>query len=292
MIYILNLDRFVQINKNFLKLFHIAKKIVVIVSSFHRPSTVEISTFIQKSATEMYPITKSITNMKKSKKGCDLKSCFFCKGCLKEWIPAIEANRETFEVKKGELLFKEGDPVTGIYFVNEGKVKVHKKWGNDKELIVRIANKGTIVGHRGLGSNTVYPVSGTALEPAKVCFIDLDFFQTTLKVNHEFTYQLMMFFADELQESERKMRNLAHMPVKGRIAQALLTLKEKFGVTKEGFINIILSRQDLASYTGTTYETVFRIMNEFIENDIIKVTDKNISIINVEKLLSLTKETH
>jgi CRP-like cAMP-binding protein len=228
--------------------------------------------------------------MKKSKEGCDLKSCFFCKGCLKEWIPAIEANRKTFEIKKGEFLFKEGDAVTGIYFVNDGKVKVHKKWGNDKELIVRIANKGAIVGHRGLGSNTIYPVSGTALESAKICFIDLDFFQTTLKVNYEFTYQLMMFFADELQESERKMRNLAHMHVKGRIAQALFTLKEKFGVTKEGYIDIILSRQDLASYTGTTYETLFRIINEFIENDIITVTDKNISIINAEKLLAFTNE--
>jgi len=229
--------------------------------------------------------------MKKDKRGCDLKSCFFCKGCLKEWIPAIEANRKTFEVKKGGLLFKEGDAVTGIYFVNEGKVKVHKKWGNDKELIVRIANKGTIVGHRGLGSSMVYPVSGTALETTKVCFIDLDFFQTTLKVNHEFTYQLMMFFADELQESERKMRNLAHMTVKGRIAQALLTLKEKFGLTKEGYIDIALSRQDLASYAGTTYETVFRIMNEFTENEIITVSNKNISITNAEKLLAFTNKT-
>ncbi|MES1217275.1 MAG: Crp/Fnr family transcriptional regulator [Bacteroidota bacterium] len=227
--------------------------------------------------------------MKKSKP-CDLKSCFFCKGCLKEWLPAIDANRKTLQVKKGELVFKEGDPVTGIYFVYEGKLKIHKRWGDDKELIVRIADKGTIAGHRGLGKNFIYPVSGTAIEPAKVCFIDLDFFQTTLKINHEFTYKLMMFFADELQESEKKMRNLAHMPVKGRMAQALLTLKEKFGLTVEGFINITLSRQDLASYAGTTYETVFRIMNEFIENGIIAISDKNISIINAEKLMTLTKE--
>jgi len=228
--------------------------------------------------------------MKKSKP-CDLKSCFFCNGCLKEWIPAIDANRKTLQLKKGEVFFKEGDPVTGIYFVYEGKVKIHKRWGNDKELIVRIADKGTIAGHRGLGKNFIYPVSGTAIEPAKVCFIDLDFFQTTLKVNHEFTYQLMMFFADELQESEKKMRNLAHMSVKGRIAQALLTLKEKFGLNTEGFINITLSRQDLASYAGTTYETVFRIMNELTQNDIIAISDKNISIVNAENLLALTKES-
>jgi CRP/FNR family transcriptional regulator len=229
--------------------------------------------------------------MKKNKSGCDLKSCFFCKLCLKEWIPAIDLHRKNYDLRKGEMLFVEGDKVTGIYFVYSGKVKVHKKWG-DKELIVRFANQGAIVGHRGLGNNTVYPVSATAIEAVTVCFIDLEFFHTTLKVNHDFTYQLMMFFAEELQVSERKMRNLAHMTVKGRVAQALLTLEERFGVTNEGYIDIVLSRQDLASFAGTTYETVFRMMNELIEENIITILGKGILITNSEKLLHLTRESH
>jgi CRP/FNR family transcriptional regulator len=228
--------------------------------------------------------------MKRSKHECDLKSCFFCKLCLKEWLPAINANRQTFNLRKGETMFEEGDKVTGVYFVYAGKVKVHKKWG-DKELIVRFANQGAIVGHRGLGNDTVYPVSATAIEPATVCFIDLPFFLTTLRVNHEFTYQLMMFFAEELQVSERKMRNLAHMSVKGRVAQCLLTLKERFGVTSEGFIDIVLSRQDLASFAGTTYETVFRIMNELTNDNVIDVAGKNIAITDPEKLIRLTSES-
>lgn len=229
--------------------------------------------------------------MKQSKQVCDLKSCFFCKGCLPEWLSAIDAKRKTFQVKKGEVLFNEGDPVTGIYFVNEGKVKVHKKWGADKELIVRFGNKGAIVGHRGLGSNTVYPISATAIEPSIVCFIDMDFFLATLKVNHDFTFQLMMFFADELQLSERKMRNLAHMSVKGRVAQSLLSLKERFGTTQEGYIDIVLSRQDLASFSGTTYETVFRILNELVNDQTIEISGKNITITNETKLSSFTDES-
>ena len=90
----------------------------------------------------------------------------------------------------------------------------------------------------------------------------------------------MMFFADELQESERRMRNLAHMPVKGRVLQALLTLQTKFGVSEKGFINIALSKQDLASFVGATYESVFRIMNELIESGIIETVGKNIKIKN------------
>ena len=182
------------------------------------------------------------------------------------------------------MLFSEGSQVTGIYFIYKGTFKVHKKWTDDKELIVRLAKNGAILGHRGLGNDIYYPVSATALEPSEVCFIDLGFFQSTLKVNYQFLYELMMFFAGELKESEKRMRNLAHMPVKGRIAQALITMHEKFGTTEEGFININLSRQDLASYTGTTYETVFRIMNELVQEGSLALSGKNICVLDTSKL--------
>ena len=213
-----------------------------------------------------------------------------CKLCAKEWLPAIDAHRKVFHIKKGELLFKEGDKLTGIYFIYNGKFKVHKHWDDEKELILRLAKSGDIVGHRGLGSDIYYPASATALEASNVCYIDLEFFNATLKVNYDFTYELLMFFAGELKESEKRMRNLAHMPVKGRIAGALLVLEDKFGLTKEGFINLTLSRQDLASYTGTTYETVFRIINELVHDQAISVSGKNIKINDPGKLSELIKD--
>ena len=228
--------------------------------------------------------------MKKSKHDCDLNSCFFCTLCLKDWLPAVDTHRKTFHFKKGEVIFNEGEPVAGVYFVYKGIVKVHKQWG-DKELIIRFANQGQIFGHRGLGHNNIYPVSGTAIEPTEACFIEIDFFNTTLKVNHEFLLSLMLFFADDLQESERRMRNLAHMPVRGRLAQALVALEEKFGKTEEGFINIRLSRQDIASYVGSTYETIFLLMNEFIEEGLIAVSGKDILIKDTKKLLIVTQES-
>ncbi len=215
---------------------------------------------------------------------CDLKSCTLCLSCNKEWLPAIDANRKMFHLKKGELLFKEGDEVRGMFFIHSGLIKVHKRWDEEKEMILRFANKGAIVGHRGLGSDTVYPVSGTALASTEVCFIDMDFFTATLKVNPDYMYKLLMFFAAELKESEKRMRNLAHMSTKGRIAYALITLQEKFGKDENGYLNIVLSRQDLASYTGTTYETLFKMMNEFSTENILRFSEKKIEIMNAKKL--------
>jgi CRP/FNR family transcriptional regulator len=225
--------------------------------------------------------------MKKAKLACDLKTCMLCQLCQKEWIPAVSVNRSNLKFNKGEMIFEEGKEVKGIFFVYQGTVKVHKYWGEEKELILRFAKEGNIIGHRGLGKDLLYPVSGTAIEPCTVCFVDLEFFEASLKTNYQLLYELMQFFANELKESERNMRNLAHMTVKGRIAQALITLEEKFGCTAEGLINLSLSRQDLASFAGTTYETVFRVLNELINEKAVVTEGKEIKIIDRKILLKL-----
>ena len=230
--------------------------------------------------------------MKSKKKVCDLKTCFLCRNCEKEWLPAVEANRKNLYFKKGEIIFSEGESMTGMFFVIEGSVKVHKKWGADKELIVRFARAGDILGHRGLGNDTEYPVSATALETAIVCFFELDFFQASLKMNQTLLFKLMMFFAEELKVSERKMRDLAHMQVKGRVARALLSLREKFGKDATGNINMQVSRQNLASYAGTTYETAFRILNDFSEENIISVAGNQISILDDVRISEYTKDNN
>lgn len=225
--------------------------------------------------------------MDRTKHKCDLNTCFLCTTCLSDWKPAVETNKQNFLVKKGQQVFKEGDPVTGIYFVYEGYVKVHKKWDNEKEMITRFARKGDILGHLGLEGNKIYPVSATALVKTTVCFLPMDFFESSLNINNGFAIKLMRFFAGELQNSEKRMRNLAHMPVKGRVAQSILSLKNQFGLTAEGCIDIDLPRQDLASYSGAAYESLFRTINDLVSENIISLVGKSIFIKDENKLAQL-----
>jgi len=226
--------------------------------------------------------------MRKKDICCDLKTCILCRDCLPDWVPAISNHKQNLFVKKGGKVFEEGNEMQGIFFIFRGKIKVHKKWGAEKELIVRFAKEGDMIGYRGLGNERIYPVSATALEDTILCFVSMEFFDTTLKVNHQLTYDLMQFYAEELQEAERRMRNLAHMDVKGRIAEAFLTLQKVFGQHKDGSINIQLTKQDIASYCGTTYETLSRTITEMIKEKLIKVTGKAITISKQRKLEELT----
>ncbi|MCX2477949.1 Crp/Fnr family transcriptional regulator [Pedobacter sp. MC2016-15] len=218
---------------------------------------------------------------------CDLKTCFLCHSCLPDWKQAIESSRKNIKIKRGQQVFKEGDAVEGIYFVYSGKVKVHKKWDEEKELIIRFAKRGDVLGHLGLGGSGYYPVSSTAIEDAVVCFISMDFLESTMNVNNQFVIRLMRFFAGELQDSEKRMSNLAHMSVKGRLAQALFALKKQFGERNDGFIDIELSRQDLAAYTGASYESLFRTINDLLSDGVIELSGKTIGIKNEAAFLEL-----
>ncbi len=220
---------------------------------------------------------------------CDLSSCFLCANCIPEWREVIVVKKETIHFKKGELIFKEGDKVNGIYLLYSGAVKVHKQWVDQKELIIRFTRQGDIVGHRGLAAGDLYPVSATALAASEACFISNSFLETILKADHSFTYRLMQFYSSELQKAEMRMRNLALMEVKGRIAETLLELLEVFGTNAEGYMTVPVTRQDIAAYAGTTYETVFKFLKTLTTDKIINTDGKHIKINAENKLRKIVK---
>ena len=171
----------------------------------------------------------------------------------------------------------------GMYFMYAGAVKVHQSWGADKELILHFALPGDVLGYRGR-SGDVYPVSATALEPAVACFIPRNFLEASFKANPGFLYRMMELYAGALRQAERRMRHLALTEVRGRIADALLAIRDAFGAGDDGFISLAITRQDIASYAGTTYETVFKLFTEWSAQGWIETAGKSIRLINEDAL--------
>lgn len=215
---------------------------------------------------------------------CDLTRCFLCRNCLPEWKELIALKKRTLAVKKGKMLFREGEKVEGIFFLYSGAVKIHAPWGDGREMIFRFARGGEIAGHRGLWGAALYPISATALEDTTACFVPNEFLEASLKANPTLSYMLMHFYAGELQKAEKRMRDLTSMEVKGRIANALLDIEDIFGQDSEGRITMHLTRQDIAAYAGTTYETVFKLFNEWIAEGVIVTVGKEIKLVQRELL--------
>lgn len=217
---------------------------------------------------------------------CDQDRCFLCRNCLPEWTELIGERRKVLHVRKGQHIFREGEEVRGLYFVLAGAVKVHQSWGSENEIILRFTTEGGVLGHRGQGA-TVFPITATALENTTVCFVPNDVMETTFKANPPFVYAMMQLYASELLKAERRMRNLALMPLKGRVAEALMEMQNAFTCDEMGYIRIPVTKLDIACYAGTTYEAVFRLFAEWSRLDIIETSGKKIKIKNEKFLLEL-----
>jgi CRP-like cAMP-binding protein len=223
---------------------------------------------------------------------CDGTHCFLCRHCHPEWKDLIAIKKKTLLIKKGKMLFREGDKVAGIFFLYSGAVKIHAPWADGREMIIRFSRGGEIAGHRGLvgvgaGGDNLYPISATALEDTVACFITNEFLEASLRANPGLSYALMQFYAAELQKAEKRMRDLTHMEVKGRIANTLLDIEEIFGRNAAGAIAINLTRQDIAAYAGTTYETVFKFFTEITSEGVIVTSGKEITITKRDRLTVL-----
>src|ERR1017187_6924906 len=123
------------------------------------------------------------------------------------WVGILNYSKNFNFYKKGEIIFREGDRIFGLYFIYKGKVKVVSEGLNNRVQIVRLATNGHILGHRGLGVET-YPIGAVALEDTWLCFIDNNTLHDLFLNNANLTYELMMFYSTELRKTELRLRYL------------------------------------------------------------------------------------
>ena len=206
--------------------------------------------------------------------------------CSEGWCEYILFHSDTIVVKSDDFIFKAGEDTLGIHIINSGKIKVITKTGNDTERIIRLAAEEDILGHRGFGDPWKYTVSAVALEDTELLFIPLKIFNEAIRSNPEFAFFMMMFFAEELRESERLASQL---PIRNVIASVLYNNLKVFGYAKgsKSKLSHTLSRKDLASQAGTRYETLVRTLADFNNEGIIKIEGKSIHIMNEESLIEL-----
>jgi len=218
-------------------------------------------------------------------------SCGFCQNenCLiKRNLPILSGsafvdNKNTLKCKKGQQFIMEGAPVNGLFFILKGTVKVFRTGINGREQIVRFAKDGEIIGHRGFGTEEYYSIGAIALQDAVLCYFSKDDLQDALLENPKFAYDMMLFYANELNRSENKVKSISQMTVRERVIDTLLYINRKFGDLR-GFLNLPLSRKEYADYAGTTEEQVIRVFSALKKENLITAKGKKIGISDIQLL--------
>lgn len=220
---------------------------------------------------------------------CSNTNCLINKHSNNEELSDFLAEKHRFKVAKGQSFIIEGAPVHGLFFVYNGKVKMVKTGINGREQIVRLVNDGEVVGHRSFGVGEYYQIGAVAIEDSVLCSFTKKLLRDTLQSNAKLTYDFMTFYSEELNRSETKVRKFAQMTVRERIIDAILYINRKFKQTK-GWLNIELSRRELADFAGTTEEQSIRMLSALKSDKLIKVEGRRIGILDLKALKSEISE--
>ncbi|WP_347343923.1 Crp/Fnr family transcriptional regulator [Maribacter aestuarii] len=181
----------------------------------------------------------------------------------KEELKRVSDSKISKSIKKGEALFEEGDKLDGVYCVRGGVSKLSKLSANGKDQIVKLASKGEVIGQRSVIAEENVNLSAIAVSDMEVCFIPKEGIVNTLHSNPNFTLEVLRHMAHDLKEADDVIVNMSQKTVKQRIAQAFLYLKTNFGEDKNGFLNLTLSREEIANVVGTATESCIRLISEF-----------------------------
>lgn len=204
-----------------------------------------------------------------------------------ELLKQVSARYEVCFYKKKELIYTEGNFPRAVYYVEKGKVKIHRANASGKELITTIHGAGDFFGYTAILEHTAYPDSATALEDSEIYRVEKDDFFSLLHKNASVSGRFIQLLAGNLQDREKQLIQLAYNSVRKKVAEALLTLCKKYANNESTEIVFQISREDLANLAGTATETTIRTLSDFKDEGLLDIAGGNLIIRNTEKLAQL-----
>ena len=215
---------------------------------------------------------------------CIVKQFNSLKSLTKDELLRVSSCKTEKIIKKGEVIFEEGETLNGVYCIKDGICKLSKLSENGKDQIVKIIVKGDLLGQRSLVTDESSNLQATALNDMEVCFIPKSEILEDLEKNVNFSFDLLKQMAQDLKDSDNSIVNMAQKSVRKRLADSLIYMHTNFGVDKDHFLNVVLSREDYANIVGTATESAIRILSQFKNEGLISTSGKQIKIKNVDGL--------
>lgn len=204
-----------------------------------------------------------------------------------ESFKLFSKSRKVLTFAKGEIIFEDGEYPQGVFFIEEGTVKLYKSGSYGKEHILRIMKEGDLVGYRSLLCGEDFQANAETMTSVTTTFIPSDVFNQLLEEDHKISFAMLQKIAYELGESSNTITFLAQKTVRERLAEIIILLEQKLGTNPEGFIKISLTREEIANLIGTATESAIRLISEFKSDGLIKVEGRNIKVLDREKLIKL-----
>ncbi len=220
---------------------------------------------------------------------CPNTNCLIKKNLISEWSDIVEKDKYQAIYKKDYSVFSAGNPILGLYFVQDGMVKEFILRPQSNIEIVRFANNGQVFGHAGY-ENNFYTFGADAKIDSIICFFENSVLEELYKINPKLLYDLMLYFSNQHSESTYRLMCISQMNLREKIASVLYYLYAGFGLNSENELPEYFNRDDIASLACTTSEQVSRQLSDFQKEQIIDKRARKIAILKPLALKSIISD--
>ncbi len=191
----------------------------------------------------------------------------------------------TQNFKKNSIILSEEESGSALFVIVEGKVKVSRSSGDDKEVILAILNESDFFGEMSLLDGMTRSATVTAIEDSKLFIIQRTEFLDLLKKYPDVSIALLTELTKRLRASSMKVKALSLKDAEGKVATVLLQLADDIGKIRQGIVEIdhLPFQQELANMAGTSRETISRTLHSFAKKGLIELDGSKLRITDYEK---------
>lgn len=203
---------------------------------------------------------------------------------------AISKSFSVAEYDKNEYIYKESEIPTCMMCLISGKVKICKSGTMGRDQIIRTIKPMELFSFRAYFANDDYLTSAIAFEHSVVASIPMSVVENLVRSNNNICMKIIRQLAIELGKSDCRTINLTQKHIRGRLAETLLTLKERYGIEEDGYtLSIYLSREELANMSNMTTSNAIRTLSSFATEQMIAIDGRKIKIINDHELKKISE---
>lgn len=195
--------------------------------------------------------------------------------------------------KDETIILEDDESVQALFLIAEGEVKVYMTGMDKRETILTLLSKGDFFGEMSLIDGEPRSASVKAVSPSEVLIIRREHFIQQVRATPDLAMSLLVEMSKRLRKANRQIGSLAMLTVYGRIAGTILNLVEERGVRIHGengkMVTVIRNRptqKQLAEMSGTTRETVSRVLSQLQKKGTLSLAGKDLIILEEDDLKS------
>ncbi|HEY7175904.1 MAG TPA: Crp/Fnr family transcriptional regulator [Micromonosporaceae bacterium] len=198
----------------------------------------------------------------------------------------LAKDMEIIDVRKGDVVFNEGEPGDSLYIVLSGKIKLGRRAADGRQNLIALMGPSDMLGELSLFDPGPRTATATAVTDTRVARLRKQALRPWLTNRPEIAEQLLRVLARRLRRTNDALADLIFTDVPGRVAKNLLQMAGRFGSRDGGVLRVThdLTQEELAQLVGASRETVNKALADFASRGWLRLDGKSVIVLDPERL--------